>query len=82
MSFPNQRSRSIVCRCDSQIWVSAIAPISSTNAIAMCVPAVVIAAGNVFDVPQNKCPGSFHPTLKVDGGEFLHKGLWQARRAA
>jgi hypothetical protein len=61
----------------AKIWVSAIAPISSTNAIAMCVPAVVIAAGNVFDVPQNKCPGSFHPTLKVDGGEFLHKGLWQ-----
>ena len=63
----------------AQVWTTAIAPISSTNAIAMCVPAVAIAAANSFDIPENKCPGLFHPTLKVEGGSDLTKGLWQAR---
>ena len=67
----------------AKIWVTAIAPISSTNAIAMCVPAVAVAAGSSFDVPAvspdipAKCAGQFHPNLKKEGGEFLHKGLWQ-----
>ena len=61
----------------AKIWVTAIAPISSTNAIAMCVPAVAVAAGSSFDIPDGKCEGQFHPGLKKEGGEFLHKGLWQ-----
>jgi hypothetical protein len=61
----------------AKVWTTAIAPISSTNAIAMCVPAVAVAAANSFDIPENKCPGLFHPTLKVEGGADLTKGLWQ-----
>lgn len=61
----------------AKIWVTAIAPISSTNAISMCVPAVAVAAGSSFDTPDGKCAGQFHPGLKREGGEFLHKGLWQ-----
>ena len=61
----------------AKVWVTAIAPISSTNAIAMCVPAVAVAAGSSFDVPGGKCEGQFHPSLKKEGGELLRKGLWQ-----
>ena len=63
----------------AKVWVTAIAPISSTNAIAMCAPAVAVAAASSFDSPaqDGKCGGQFHPTLKKEGGEFLHKGLWQ-----
>lgn len=79
-SSPDTYSSAVNCMSMAdvaKVWVTAIAPISSTNAIAMCVPAVAVAAGSSFDIPGGKCEGQFHPSLKKEGGERLRKGLWQ-----
>jgi len=57
-------------------WMDAIAPINRDDAAAMCVPAVIVAAGSSYDT--DICKGKFHPTQnkgKVNGT----KGLWQIR---
>ena len=69
-------SAHIVVLCHLQAWMDAIAPINRDDAAAMCVPAVIVAAGSSYDT--DICKGKFHPTQnkgKVNGT----KGLWQIR---
>jgi len=57
-------------------WITAVANISKNDAAAMCVPAMVVAAGSSYDT--DICKDRFHPTRnsgKVNGT----KGLWQIR---
>jgi hypothetical protein len=60
----------------AQVWIDAISPISANDAVAMCVPAVVIAAGGSYDNP-GLCRGKFHPTVQSGGYDSPVKGLWQ-----
>jgi hypothetical protein len=56
-------------------WVSAIAPLSKTDAKSMCVPAVAVAAGSTFNSPL--CADKFDPTVEAPGYQTTLKGLWQ-----
>jgi hypothetical protein len=57
-------------------WVSAIWPLNEDDAVKMCVPAVVIAAGSSFDMPG--CEGLFHPKIAAEEPqETTPRGIWQ-----
>ena len=56
-------------------WVEGIAPISKADAKALCVPAVIIAAGSAYNTPE--CEDKFNPLIEADGWEQKLKGLWQ-----
>ena len=56
-------------------WVEGVAPISKANAKAMCVPAVIIAAGSSYNTAT--CKDKFDPLVEADGWEQKLKGLWQ-----
>jgi hypothetical protein len=55
----------------AMVWMSAIAPLSSADAAAMCVPAVAIAAGCAFNAPG--CENKFAKNVQCGTG----RGLWQ-----
>ena len=59
----------------AQAWVEGIAPISKADAKALCVPAVIIAAGSAYNTPE--CEDKFNPLIEADGWEQKLKGLWQ-----
>eukprot|EP00908_Phaeocystis_cordata_P005920 Transcript_16462.p1 GENE.Transcript_16462~~Transcript_16462.p1 ORF type:complete len:518 (-),score=141.70 Transcript_16462:119-1627(-) len=56
-------------------WVSAVAPLDKTDAKELCVPAMLVAAGNTFNT--NLCDGKFDPTVEADGYQTTLRGLWQ-----
>ena len=57
-------------------WVSAIWPLNQDDAVKMCVPAVVVAAGSSFDLPG--CEGLFHPKIPAaEPQETTPRGIWQ-----
>lgn len=57
----------------AKTWVEAIWPFSREDAVAMCLPALAVAAGSSFGLEN--CAGMFHPRAK--GEEGGPKGLWQ-----
>ena len=56
-------------------WVSGISDLSESDAVAMCVPAVIIAAGSTYD--SALCEGTFDPTVEAPGYMTTLKGLWR-----
>jgi len=57
-------------------WVSAIWPLDQDDAVKMCVPAVIVAAGSSFDLPG--CEGLFHPKIPAaEPQETTPRGIWQ-----
>jgi len=57
-------------------WVRAVWPLNQEDAVKMCVPAVVVAAGSSFDMPG--CEGLFHPKIAAEEPqETTPRGIWQ-----
>ena len=65
----------------AKAWVHGVSPLSKTNAEALCVPAVTIAAGSAFHTIQDgwisPCMGKFDPLVEAEGFDGTRKGLWQ-----
>jgi hypothetical protein len=58
----------------AKTWVATVWPRSPEDALAMCVPAIAIAAGLSFET-DGKCAGAFNS--RSSGAEHGTKGLWQ-----
>ena len=65
----------------AKAWVNGISPLSKADAKAMCVPAVIIAAGSAYhlntDGWTSPCEDKFDPLVEADGWDGKRKGLWQ-----
>jgi len=65
----------------AKAWVRGVSPLSKADAEALCVPAVIIAAGSAFHTIQDgwisPCMGKFDPLVEADGFDGTRKGLWQ-----
>ena len=60
-------------------WVSGVSKLSASDAVAMCVPAVIIAAGSAYNAggEVSVCKDTFDPTVEAPGYMATLKGLWQ-----
>jgi len=59
----------------AKAWVEGIAKVSKSDAKAMCVPAVIVAAGSSYNTLT--CEDKFDPLVEADGWEQKLEGLWQ-----
>jgi len=59
--------------------VSGVSKLSASDAVAMCVPAVIIAAGSSYNAggEVSVCKDTFDPTVEAPGYMATLKGLWQ-----
>ena len=85
LALENQtKADSDVCMTMEEVaaaWMSAVSKFSKEDAAAMCVPALVLAAGSCYDVADfvgvAKCPQQFDLSVEADGWQTTLRGLWQ-----
>ena len=60
-------------------WVSGVSKLNASDAVGMCVPAVIIAAGSTYNAGGEVavCKDTFDPTVEAQGYMATLKGLWQ-----
>ena len=65
----------------AKAWMGAVSKFSKEDAAAMCVPALVLAAGACYDVADgvggSKCPGAYDTSIEAEGWDKTLRGLWQ-----